>query len=356
MQTRYTKLISLFFVFLFFSHVTWVQAADNTDAKNQLVLLNWSEYLDPDLVKKFEEQYNVTLKEVYFESDDYRDNYMLETEGKGIDIIVVSGAKLRQYKKQKWIAPLTEKQVPNLKHIDKKWLTMFEGAEGYTVPYFWGTLGIVYREDLVKGEVTSWNDLFQPDEALRGKIAMVAASRDMIGMALKAHGYSANSTSFKELEQAKQLLLQQKPYVNDYTYFNMDENSSLVKGDILMAMAYSGDALLLMEYNDGITYVVPKEGGNVWVDYMVVSNASKNKDIAYKFLDFINQPEHAAQMAEYVYYPTPNVPAEKLLPAEFKADKNIYPPKDVLDKSEAYSRLPPRVTRFRNEIFSRVTQ
>lgn len=356
MQTRYTKIICSFFVLLFFSHISLVQAENHNTAENELVLLNWSEYLDPDLVKKFEKTYNVKIKEIYFESDDYRDNYMLETNGKGIDIIVVNGASMRQYKQQKWIAPLTEKQVPNLKLIEKKWLSMFEGTEGYSVPYFWGTLGIVYRKDLVKGEVASWNDLFRPDEALRGKIAMVAASRDMIGMALKALGYSANSTSFEELEEAKQLLLHQKPYVKDYTYITMDEDSSLVKGDILMAMGYSGDALSLMEHGENIGYVVPKEGGNFWVDYMAVSSASKNKDIAYKFLDFINQPEHAAQMAEFVYYPTPNKSAEKLLPAEFRADENIYPPKEVLDNSEAYARLPPRVTRFRNEIFSRVTQ
>jgi spermidine/putrescine transport system substrate-binding protein len=130
----------------------------------------------------------------------------------------------------------------------------------------------------------------------------------------------------------------------------------MVKGDIHMSMGYSGDILSLRQHNKNIVYVVPEEGTALWVDFMVVSKASTNKDIAYKFLNFINEPTHAAQQAKYTNYATPNLAAKKLIPQKVLSDELIYPPESVLIKSETYRRLPPRVTRFENEIFSRVTQ
>lgn len=330
------------------------QASELGAHTKELVLLNWSEYMDPELIKKFEKIHDVTIKQVYFESDDYRDNYMLETQGEGIDLIMVNSINLRLYRQQKWIAPLTKNDVPNLKHIDRKWLTLFKDADGYAVPYFWGTSGVAYRKDLYPKTITGYKDLFRSDETLRGKIAMVASSRDLIGVALKTLGYSINSTKAKELNDAKQILLKQKPYVKDYTYVRLDEKSSLVTGEVIMAMMYSGDALMLQELNENIAYVVPEEGSELWVDQLTVSAASKNKQLAYHFIDFINEPANAAQMALYVYYATPNLAAEKLLPKDFKADKTIYPPESVLDKCEVYTRLTPRATRIRNEIFSTI--
>lgn len=324
--------------------------------KRILTLLNWSEYLAPAIVKKFEKKYDVSVKEIYYESDDYRDNYILETQAKGLDIIIINGARIHSYVRQKWISPVTEKEVPNLKYIDKKWLNLFEAPPGYVVPYFWGTTGIAYRKDLVKAKVTSWKDLFQPQEAQRGKVAMIGAHRDLVGHALKSLGYSINSTSIKELKDAKALLLKQKPYVKSYNYITLGKESSMVNGDIHMAMGYNGDIITLQQHNKNIVYVVPDEGSALWVDFMAVSRQSVNKDIAYKFLNFINEPEIAAQQALWVNYATPNNAAKKLLPQKILADTLTYPPQEVLEKLEIYKRLPPRVTRFTNEIFSRVTQ
>lgn len=355
--TTATKIISVsFLTFLFFVLFGFriIQAADDVSARPELVLLNWSEYMDPRLIKKFEEQHNARVTEIYFESDDYRDNYMLETRGMGVDVIVVNGIQLKSYISQDWLAPLSINDVPNLEYIDKQWLTLFRAAEGYAVPHFWGTTGIVYRKDLLKSEVRGYKDLFNPDEAWRGKIAMVGSSRDLIGMALKALGYSLNSTSFEELEQAKQLLLKQKPYVKEYAYITLDETSSLVTGDVYISVVYNGDFLMLQEQTDNLVYVVPEEGSEFWVDYMVVSRASKHKSLAYQFINFLNEPENAAQLARFVYYATPNLAAEQLLPEEFLTDRIIYPSNEVLDKSEIYMPLPPAVTRFRNEIFTSI--
>lgn len=322
--------------------------------QGELALLNWSEYLDPELVEKFEQQHNIKLRQTYFESDDLRDEMLLETNGMGYDLAIVNGIMIEPYVKRGWLAAATLEEIPNLKHVDDYWLEAFNGVRGYAVPYLWGTLGIAYRADLVETPPKSWMDLFKPAEQLRGKLAMVDSQRDALGMALKALGYSANSADSRQIRQAMELLLAQRPYVKTYTYLVLDEASALVKGDVAMAMLYSGDALMLQEHHDEIQYIVPREGGNIWADYLVVLQGSKNKEMARAFIDFLNEPEHAAQLAEFVYYATPNKAAQKLLPSEFLEDPVIYPSPEVLSRSEAYKPLPPRAMRTRNTNFARL--
>jgi spermidine/putrescine transport system substrate-binding protein len=183
---------------------------------------------------------------------------------------------------------------------------------------------------------------------------MVSDSRDVIGMALKALGYSANSTNERELAEAEQLLLKQKPYVRNYAYLSMGQESVLVKGDVWMVMMYSGDALMLKEHNPEIMYVVPREGGNIWVDYIAILRSSANKDLARQFINFINEPQIAARLAQFVYYATPNQAAEKLLPKEFLENPIIYPPEEVIEKSEIYEPLSVEAVKARNRIYFRV--
>jgi len=319
-----------------------------------LVILNWSEYIDPELVAAFEQQFNAKVNEVYFESDDQRDDMLLETSGVGYDLVMVNGANVESYRKRNWLAALDEQKVPNLKQINSHWLDAFPGVRGHAVPYFWGTLGIAYRRDLVPVAPTSWMDIFRPEASLHGRIGMVGNSRDLIGMALKALGYSANSTDATAIKAAESLLLAQKPYVKSYTYLALGEESALVSGEVMAAMMFSGDALMVQEHDENIQYVLPSEGGNIWVDYLAVMENSRNKDLAWAFINFINEPQHAAQLAEYVHYATPNVAAERLLPQEFREDPVIYPSKEALANSEFHATLPPRATRQRNVAFARV--
>jgi spermidine/putrescine transport system substrate-binding protein len=321
-----------------------------------LVVLNWSEYMDPDIVARFEQTHNVKIEEIYFESDDTRDDMLVESDARGYDLVLVNGLNLRRYQMRGWLAPITEAEVPNLKLIDPKWRTAFDAADGYAVPYFWGMLGIGYREDLVSEPITSWKQLFDPPEALRGKIVMNFNNRDLIGMGLKALGYSANSTDPAELAAAEALLLKQQPSVREYSYVSLNEESSMVSGEVVAAMLYSGDALMLQEVDERIAFRMPEEGSNLWIDYWTVPSSSKNKRLAMAFLQFINEPENAAQLAEFVYYATPNQAAEKHLPAEFFEDPVIYPPAEYLERSEFYQELPPRTVRRYNSIFANVVK
>ena len=327
--------------------------SDSTPER-ELVIFNWSEYMDPELLKEFEDKHNVKIREVFYETDDTRDEIMLQTKGRGYDVILLNGNMINTYRKRGWLAPIPNDKVPNKKFIEQRWLKAFDSADEYGMPYFWGTLGIAYRKDLVSRPITSWQQLFEPDASLQGKILMVKASRDLIGMALKALGYSVNSTNKQELKEAETLLLKQKPYVRKYSYVGMDENSELVNGSIVAAMVYGGDALNIQEHNDQVEYVLPKEGGNIWVDYLVVSSESSNKDLAYKFINFIHKPKNAAKLAELLFLGTPNSEAKKYLSREHIEDPIIYPGQKLLQNSEFYKILPGRNMRVRSGIYSRI--
>lgn len=355
MKSRLPILVLLFVPLLSFAD-TWRTPDTAPSATRELVLLNWSDYIDPELIEKFERQFNAKVNEVYFETDDTRDDIMIETDGRGCDLVVVNGIQMHLYRQRGWLAPINDTAVPNLRYMDAHWQNAFAAANGYGVPYFWGTLGIAYRSDLIPEKITRWQQLFAPAETLRGKIAMNKQARDLIGMSLKALGYSANSADHEELAAAERLIMAQKPHVNRYGYVALDQNSPLVTGQIVASMMYNGDALMVQEHNPAITFVLPEEGTNLWVDYLTVTSASSNKELAMAFINFLNEPTNAAQLAQFVHYPTPNKAAEKLLPADFLGDPIIYPSPRILEKSEFYTDLTSGALRKRNTMFAQVLQ
>ena len=347
---------SLAALFLSVTTLFAAAAAGAAESERELVILNWSDYLDPELVAEFEAQHSARVREVYFENDEARDKLMVQTDGKGYDLVMVDGTTLSSYVSRGWLAPINRELAPNLSHIDLRWQNAHQDAAEYGVPYFWGTIGIAYRADKVTNPITTWRQFFQPEESLQGRIAVIRDSRDLVGTALITLGHSPNTSDRAAIAEAETLLMGQKPYVKTYDYISLSEESSLVTGDVWAAMIYSGDALLLQEYSEEIVYVAPEEGTTLWVDYLALSDNSPNKDLAMAFLNFINEPENAARLAEYVYYPTPNKAAEKLLPEEHLEDETIYPSHDVLAKSEFYAILAPRAMRAYASVISNVTR
>ena len=339
-------------VFLMFSIVSMWCSCNEKPA--ELVILNWSEYFSPEIITAFENKYNARIKEIYFESDDARDEILLQTNGKGFDLILVNGFNIDLYRKRDWIQAIPHEKTPNLKYIDKRWRHAFTSSKNYGAAYFWGTLGIAYRKDLVKHPITSWEQLFKPANELQGKIIMVKSSRDIIGMALRSLGYSSDSENEGELQKAEELLLTQKPHVAKYGYISVEKNSSLVNGEIIAASVYGGDALNVAEHNENIVYVLPEEGGNIWVDYFTISKHSKQVTLAAEFINFINQPELAATNAQELYLATPNSAAKKLLPKEHLEDQVIYPNTTLLNQSSFHKVISPEASRIRAQIFSRV--
>ncbi|MBF0342538.1 MAG: spermidine/putrescine ABC transporter substrate-binding protein [Magnetococcales bacterium] len=318
--------------------------------KRELVLLNWPDYMDPALLKRFEEERGVHVRTVDFETDETRDELLSRTQGKGFDLFVVSGERVEGYVKRNWLAPLRLTDVPNLKLVAPRWLDAYPALRDHAAPLLWGTLGIAYRRDLVANPPATWKELLQPPESLRGRIIMVKESVDLMGMAMKGLGHSWNHHEESAIEAARLLLMQQKPWVRAYGYPSVDKKSALVTGEAWVATVYNGDALTLKGLEERVEYLVPAEGSTLWVDCLVVSASSQRKADAYAFIQFLHEPAHGAQLAGHLHFATVNQGAEALLPEEHRNNPIIYPPAAVLAGSEFVTRPPPRVERRFKEI------
>ena len=315
----------------------------------ELVFLNWTSYIAPNVVKKFEDKFKVKVRIIEFEDDEARDKLLLESKKPLYDLAIIDGTRIKSYQQRGWLTSITHKQVINLKDIEQRWKDAFPASNGYAVPYFWGTLGIAYRKDKVPALFEHWIDIFEPKGALKsllkGKIIIPKSGRDSIGAALKALGSSWNSQSPKELKQAHKLLLKQRPLLHAYGYPELDKSSNLLNGKVLAAIMYNGDALMLKDLSPNIAFSIPQEGTSLWVDYLVVFKSSEKKQLAFDFIKFLNSPKIAAENAEYVHFATPNKQAYLHLSQAMKNDKYVYPEQRILNKSVFQKRLPPRVIR-----------
>lgn len=347
------SLISSLLMVIAFSNS--IALCETPSPKGELTFLNWADYIDPELIEKFEKQYNAKVHQITYDSDDGRTRMLISTDGANFDVAVVDGDSLEAYSQRGWLEPVDSISIPRLELLYPKWRQAYPKAQEFAVPYFWGTTGIAYRTDLVGKPLTKWMQIFKPEESLHGKIFMLSQSRELIDIALKTLGHSVNTTDKKVYEEVKKLLKEQQPYVKKYDVPSVNDTSALVKGTVVAAMTYNGDAMMLNDVDENIIYVTPEEGGVLWVDYLVVFAKGKNKKLAQDFINFLNLPENAAQLAQHVYYASPNMEAEKLLPKDFLEDIKIYPPEDILKRYEIEKKLPPIIQKIRASIFSEVT-
>jgi len=322
--------------------------------KPELVFYNWTAYVAPGVIEHFEETRNVTVRQEYFQSSDERDEKLLRNAGKGFDVIMINGNDIVPYARRGWIMPLGVKKVPSLAEMEPRWLTAWPDVDKYAVPYLWGTLGVIYRFDLIGEDITSWKQFYEPKEAWRGKVMLVDIHRLGIGMALKALGYSINSEDPKAVDEAIALVERQKPFVQTYGYLKTDADSGIVSGETWIGQTWNGDALLLRKRNPAIRYAVPKEGGEIWMDYMTVSAFSEHPDLAVDFVNYLSQADNSAKAALALEFATPNKKAKELLPKEFLENRVIYPSPEVLDASETVKNVDPRIKKKMVEAWARI--
>ncbi len=305
-------------------------------AKEEIYVYNWGEYIDPSILKDFQNETGIKVNYDTYASNE--DLYIKMTQSQDkYDVIVPSDYMIERLIKEGLIQEINFENIPNFSGVEDILKNpSFDPENKYSVPYFWGTVGIVYNKSEVKDKVDSWNILW--NEKYKDQIIMYNSQRDTLGLALKRLGYSLNSTDEKELEEAKNSLIQQKPLV--YAYLDDDGRDVVVQGDANLSVMYSGDALLMMAQNEDLDYVVPKEGSNIWYDSMVIPKNAKNVSGAEKFINYMLKPEVQAKNAEYcVGYTSPVKGVKDLLPDEIKNSKVAYPDIDLLPPLESFRDL-----------------
>ena len=228
--------------------------------------------------------------------------------------------------------------IPNYANIDEAQLTAakeFDPENKYSVPYCWGTVGILYNTKMVEKAPDSWAVLW--DEQYKGNILMQDSVRDTFGITLKYLGYSLNSTNEAELNQAKELLISQRPLVQAYVVDQVRDK--MIGGEASIGVIYSGEVLFCQESNEDLAYVIPKEGSNVWLDCWVIPKNAQNKENAEAFINFLCRPDIAVKNFEYITYATPNKAAKELLDTEYQENPAVFPDESILSKCETFHYL-----------------
>ncbi len=315
--------------------------------KNSIIVLNYGEYIERGVLDTFEEETGI---KVYYEEATTPEEMYAKYMGGSIDydLICTSDYMIEKMIEDGVLSPIDHSKMQYIDNIGEQYFKMsetFDPGNVYSIPYFWGTVGILYNKTMVHDEIDSWDDLFNGEYA--GDIIMPNSIRDCYMCALKQLGYSMNTTDKDELYAAQQLLLDQKKDVE--AYFVDEVREEMVAGNAILAVCYSGEAYLAHEYSDVLQYVVPKEGSNLWIDSWCMTNRSKNKEGALKFLDFLCRDDIAMINFEEVYYPTPNIAVYNELDEEEKTDPFIFPDEEVIENSEVYKTLDEETTRFLGE-------
>lgn len=297
-------------------------------------VFNVGDYINTDLIKKFELE--TKIKVVYDTYDTNETMYQkISTNPGQYDLVVPSDYMIEKMIKNDMLEEIDYSNIPNIEHIDNKFRSLnFDPENKYTVPYMWGTVGIIYDADIVTKPVTSWSILW--DKEYSNNILMFDSIRDTLAVSFKKLGYSLNTVNPVEIKAAQEDLILQKKSVSP-AYVGDDVKDKMINGEAAIATVWSGDAMFIMSESDlNLKYVVPEEGSNKWFDALAIPKGAPNKSGAESFINFLSDPENAAENVDYIGYSTPNKGAFELLDEEVKNNKSAYPENETLDNCEIF--------------------
>lgn len=306
-------------------------------AEDKIVnVYNWGEYIDDSLLAQFEEETGIKVN--YREYDTNESLYsVLRQGGVSYDVIIPSDYMVSRMIAEDMLEKINFDNVPNASLMDDSFKQReYDPAGEYSVPYMWGVTGIIYNSKMIEEEITSWGALF--DEKYAGNILMFDNSRDALGVALKYLGYSLNTTDKAELDEAFELLKTQKPLLQAYV---MDQiYDKLESGEAAIGPYYAGDYLTMIANNPDLKFVVPTEGGNIFVDLMCIPKGVENKENAEAFINFMCKTEVSMANSEYIGYTSPNKEVEDIIELDDATREVMYPDEAIKANCEFFINLP----------------
>lgn len=319
----------------------------------KVVVYNWGEYIDPEVLTMFEEETGIDVVYEEFETNEIL--YPKVSSGAiAYDAICPSDYMIQRMLENDLLAEINFDNIPNIKYIGEDYMEQsrqFDPENKYSVPYCWGTVGILYNKTMVDEPVDSWGILW--DEKYKDNILMQDSVRDAFGVALRYLGYSLNSTDLDELTQARDLLIEQKPLVQAYVIDQVRDK--MIGNEAAIGVIYSGEAIYTQKENPDLEYVVPKEGSNIWIDSWVIPKNAENKENAEKFINFLCRPEIALMNFEYITYSTPNTAAREMIEDEAIRNSEIaFPDLSTLPQLETFQYLGQKADEIYGELWNQV--
>ena len=304
-------------------------------AGTTITVFNWYDYIDESVLDKFTEETGIKVEYANFTT--VEEMYTkLAASPTSYDVLIPSDYIIERLINEDMLAELDTASMPNYAGIMDWMKTTDYDPEGkYSVPYMWGTVGILYNTALTGGEITSWESMFDPQ--YKGSVFMMDSVRDTVGMGLASLGYSMNSVAESELYEARDVLIKQKQDGMVKAYLVDETKDMMVGGEAALALVWSGDALYAMEKNEDLAYCVPTEGSNIWVDAMCIPKQSEHKEAAQLFIDFMCRPDIAYANQQYIYYSSPvQEVVDSMYSEEEKANLTLNPTQDIIDRCEFF--------------------
>ena len=364
------KIISVFLcVLLILSSLVFGVSADDAYAYDEayyskfkndnltLYVYNWGEYISDgsddsmDVIKEFEELTGINVEYTTFDTNEGLYS-KLQSGSAYYDIIIPSDYMISRMAQNGMLEKLNYANIPNFeKYVDSDFKNPdYDANQEYSVPYTWGTVGLIYNTKYVTETVDSWEILW--DEKYSGKILMFSNSRDAFAIALKILGYSMNTENPDELREATELLKEQKDvvqaYVMDQIFDKMTEENAWI------APYYAGDYLTMSETNEALAFVFPKEGFNQFVDAMCIPKGCVNQEAAEMFINFMCEPRVSAENCGYIGYSTPVSAAKDLMDEETVSNEIAYPSSEVLANSETFRNLSDETNKLLDDLWIEV--
>jgi spermidine/putrescine-binding protein len=314
------------------------------ELEDDLNVFQWADYWPTGTVEKFEDAYDISVNVSNYASNEEMFNKLNAGGTSQFDVIFPSDYMVSVLSDQDMIQPLNIDRIPHWDNLEDYWIETAPydpGEDRYSAPYFWGTSGVAWNanmfSDSVKDELPfqSWEVMW--DDRFEGDMTMLNDQREAMGAALKYLGYSLNTKDESKIDEAKELLIEQKNLLGTYDSVNMSEN--LINENFSPIHSWSGGAFSAYWelYSDGsspINYQVPKEGSVVWVDTACVTAEAQNPNAAHAFINFVLNAKMNAEIANYVYYPSPNEAAKEYMFESMLNNERIYPPEDVFESLE----------------------
>jgi spermidine/putrescine-binding protein len=308
--------------------------SDSTGTELPLNIYNWEDYIGSETVDLFTEKTGIQVNMENYDDEEEMFAY-IRSDLSAYDLVIASDDLVREMITARILSPMDHSLLPNRSYIDENFTgLLFDPRNEYSIPYLWGTTGMVVNRKFIKPPFRSWNVLFQKDYSR--KVAMLNNGYEVLSASLKILNESINTTDLKILDKAGNKLYEQNPLVSGY-FDAITIMNKLISEELWAAQIYSGEGLSACDRNDNLEYIIPEEGAPIWLDNFVIPRDAPNVNAAHQFIDFILEPRINGSIASELWYATSNKEALKFIDEEVLNSDSVFPDKETLNRCEFYS-------------------
>lgn len=326
----------------------------SSGSSDTLHIYTWADYVDEDLMTAFTAETGIEVITDIYDSNETMLARLQAGGGGAYSIIYPSDYMVEEMRELDLLTPLDQDRIEGLDTMLDQWVSpAYDPGNAHSVPFSWGTTGLLFNRELVPGEPDDWDYLWDNQQALTRRFTLLDDVRETMGAVLKSLGFSYNATDPDELRAAFERLMELRPAIAAFRSFGWEDE--LLGGDLDLVMSYSVDAIAATLEDSAFEYIIPLSGSSVWTDTLVIPRTAPNVDAAYQWINFNLDPDVAAQTVSRLFFATPNSSALELLDDDLLANEDLFPPDDILARCEGIAPVGPEATALYDRYWTQIT-